>query len=386
MLIPARAVGNAHEIKVVDERWYSEELGALVKSSTSDPRFGVSSYELTNIVQTDPDESLFQIPVDYVLKANRSSFGFTQGITLSPPGVQKQLATGLDQATWGDAPKWSGRYLVAFRSGQRDAPEFALYDDNDQVVVRRAVTVGDAKSISISDVVADESGNSYVAAAALSNSGAIVRFIQKFDVKGQNLGMIRTNPFQAVEICSTGDGTLWALGWDEVADGRNGKHAGYPILRHFDFARGQIGATLQRELVPWDFDAGPRHAVFACNSKSVGLYLAADGLWFEMDAGGHSLSLRRLPPIGMPPGWVTGSALTAAGSFFVTTYNPSSRHPTSLFQLQGTDATHASLLAINAPPIHLLGSDGENLVYVHYPRADPSADPDPTVVYWAAAP
>jgi hypothetical protein len=70
MTIPVSAVGNAHEIKVVDERWYSVELGALVKSSTSDPRFGASSYELTNILQSDPDESLFQIPADYVLKAH----------------------------------------------------------------------------------------------------------------------------------------------------------------------------------------------------------------------------------------------------------------------------------------------------------------------------
>ena len=68
MMIPVSAVGNAHEIKIVDERWYSEDLGALVKSSTNDPRFGVSTYELTNIVQTDPDVSLFQVPADYALK------------------------------------------------------------------------------------------------------------------------------------------------------------------------------------------------------------------------------------------------------------------------------------------------------------------------------
>jgi hypothetical protein len=68
MTIPVNAVGNAREIKVVDERWYSEDLGALVKSSTNDPRFGVSTYELTNILRTDPDVSLFQVPADYVLK------------------------------------------------------------------------------------------------------------------------------------------------------------------------------------------------------------------------------------------------------------------------------------------------------------------------------
>jgi hypothetical protein len=68
MTIPVSAVGNAHEIKIVDERWYSDELGALVKSSDSDPRFGVSSYELTDVVQADPDESLFRVPPDYIEK------------------------------------------------------------------------------------------------------------------------------------------------------------------------------------------------------------------------------------------------------------------------------------------------------------------------------
>jgi hypothetical protein len=69
MTIPISAVGNAHEMKIVDERWYSDELGALVRSSDSDPRFGVSSYELTDISKADPDESLFRVPADYVLKS-----------------------------------------------------------------------------------------------------------------------------------------------------------------------------------------------------------------------------------------------------------------------------------------------------------------------------
>lgn len=65
MTIPAGAFGNDREVKVVNERWYSDELQVLVKSSNSDPRFGVTTYELTNIVQTSPDPGLFQVPGDY---------------------------------------------------------------------------------------------------------------------------------------------------------------------------------------------------------------------------------------------------------------------------------------------------------------------------------
>jgi hypothetical protein len=312
-----------------------------------------------------------------------SSFGFAQGTTLSPPSVQKQLVSGLDTTTW-NASKWRGRTLVAWHQGPADAPAFALYDVNDHAIVTGAVRVTDAKSAEILDVATDDSGNSYVAAGALSNSGAIGRFIEKFDANGQGAGMIRTNPFQAQQVCSTGDGTVWALGGDEDAEGQNGKHAGYAILRHFDFVRGEIGATLQRDLVRWDFLGGPHHAFLACNAKSVGLYLPADSLWFEADADGHSSSVRRMPPLGAHT-LVTGAAFTAAGGFFLTLQSPRlGTH--GLFQLQKTDATHASFSGISMwtgdstsqPIVQLLGSDGQNLVYIRN-RTD-------STVYWSAAP
>jgi hypothetical protein len=63
--IPAGTFGNDRDVKVVNERWYSEDLKVLVKSVNSDPRFGTSTYELTNIVQSPPDASLFRIPTDF---------------------------------------------------------------------------------------------------------------------------------------------------------------------------------------------------------------------------------------------------------------------------------------------------------------------------------
>lgn len=67
MIIPVATLGNDRDIKLVDERWFSDDLRSLVKSINSDPRFGVTTYELTNIVQSDPDHSLFAIPSNYTL-------------------------------------------------------------------------------------------------------------------------------------------------------------------------------------------------------------------------------------------------------------------------------------------------------------------------------
>jgi hypothetical protein len=60
--IPAGAIGNDRPINVITERWYSEDLQILVKSTNSDPRFGDTVYEVTNIVQGPVNPDLFLVP------------------------------------------------------------------------------------------------------------------------------------------------------------------------------------------------------------------------------------------------------------------------------------------------------------------------------------
>jgi hypothetical protein len=65
--IPIGEIGNDREIRVVSERWYSDELQMVVKSSNSDPRFGTTTVELTGISRSEPSASLFQVPPDYTI-------------------------------------------------------------------------------------------------------------------------------------------------------------------------------------------------------------------------------------------------------------------------------------------------------------------------------
>jgi len=67
LTIAAGKIGNSRDIHVVNERWYSNELQMVVKSINSDPRFGTTTYQLTNILRANPDASLFQIPSDYTV-------------------------------------------------------------------------------------------------------------------------------------------------------------------------------------------------------------------------------------------------------------------------------------------------------------------------------
>jgi hypothetical protein len=67
MIIPKGQIGNSREIKVVTERWVSNDLQMMIKSTNSDPRFGDSTYQLTAIERREPDPSLFQIPPTYAV-------------------------------------------------------------------------------------------------------------------------------------------------------------------------------------------------------------------------------------------------------------------------------------------------------------------------------
>jgi hypothetical protein len=65
MTIPVGKMGNDRPIQVVNESWFSDDLQMVVKSVNNDPRFGETTYELTNIERSAPAASLFQIPSDY---------------------------------------------------------------------------------------------------------------------------------------------------------------------------------------------------------------------------------------------------------------------------------------------------------------------------------
>jgi hypothetical protein len=58
-VVPVGAIGNDKEFRSITERWFSPDLNLLIKSVSTDPRFGTTTYELTNISRQSPDPSLF---------------------------------------------------------------------------------------------------------------------------------------------------------------------------------------------------------------------------------------------------------------------------------------------------------------------------------------
>jgi hypothetical protein len=66
--IPAGAIGNDKDLVITRDTWYSPDLQVVVLSTQDDPRFGQTTYSLTNIERSEPDESLFQVPSGYKIE------------------------------------------------------------------------------------------------------------------------------------------------------------------------------------------------------------------------------------------------------------------------------------------------------------------------------
>ncbi|MDT7603242.1 MAG: hypothetical protein QOF61_1239 [Acidobacteriota bacterium] len=71
--IPAGMMGNERPIQIVSERWYSAELQTVVMTKHSDPRFGETTYRLTNISRSEPDHTLFELPAGYNVTEGRAA-------------------------------------------------------------------------------------------------------------------------------------------------------------------------------------------------------------------------------------------------------------------------------------------------------------------------
>jgi TonB family protein len=74
LTFPAGMMGNERPINIVSERWYSPELQMVVLTKHSDPRFGETSYRLTNINRSEPSRTLFEVPSDYTIKERSQTF------------------------------------------------------------------------------------------------------------------------------------------------------------------------------------------------------------------------------------------------------------------------------------------------------------------------
>jgi hypothetical protein len=69
--IRADAIGNEKPISIVRETCYAPAIAAVVESTTDDPRYGKTTYQLTNVQLSEPSLSLFEPPGDFKISVRK---------------------------------------------------------------------------------------------------------------------------------------------------------------------------------------------------------------------------------------------------------------------------------------------------------------------------
>lgn len=67
------AFGNDRMMTIEREFWYSQKLGFNLLSTRSDPRIGKQIFTVTNLILSDPDPNLFQLPGGYTVVDDRKT-------------------------------------------------------------------------------------------------------------------------------------------------------------------------------------------------------------------------------------------------------------------------------------------------------------------------
>lgn len=65
--------GNNRKVSVEREFWYSPQLGINLISKRSDPRFGTQTFTATNLILSEPDAHLFEIPTGFTVVDRRQT-------------------------------------------------------------------------------------------------------------------------------------------------------------------------------------------------------------------------------------------------------------------------------------------------------------------------
>jgi len=71
LTIPAGEFDNEQPLVISHEEWYSPELHMIVSMKHNDPRFGETTFTLTNINRSEPAADLFQLPPGYRIVNDR---------------------------------------------------------------------------------------------------------------------------------------------------------------------------------------------------------------------------------------------------------------------------------------------------------------------------
>jgi len=232
-----------------------------------------------------------------------------------------------------------------------------------------------------------------VSGLAMTNPGRTF-FLAKTSSSGGIGSVIRTEGFQAGNVCEASDHTIWTLGSDRDKEPKHDDN--FTLVQHYSFEKGLLHGYLSKA------DSGlsdtnalgnghPSAGLLVCGKDRISLYLNDTNEYVEIDPVTETLKRWKMDAKPLPKGMLTGFAVTEKGRVYASLFEDwrtetDWKFRRGLFELRlepnsgsgrwtVVNGTYTSLdpeIVLDGIFFKLWGADGNDLVIRQLHRADMS--------------
>ncbi len=202
-------------------------------------------------------------------------------------------------------PRWHNGYVARYSFDF--PPQIKVLDQGGSLVTEATIAHPSWPWVRVTNVAVSSSGRVAFSSIGRDDQGRSATAVGWISRSGEIELIVRTDEYALTDLDFAPDGTLWAVGRNNIID----------VLVHYD----EAGNTLSRMDISRDdglnFGFAQPRILFPTEDR-VGLLLSVKGVWTELSLEGDILGQWAMPS-GVE---FSGIALTPRGEFYASVYTP----------------------------------------------------------------
>lgn len=221
------------------------------------------------------------------------------------------------------------------------------------------ITLPDSFQVTLADVAVSFQGDIAVIADAMDRAGRLISSIVWLGDDGSPIRIVRTSPFAATDIGFTADGSLWASGIEKAS--RDEAHPSHDVVRQYNSQGQKIRSLLSKSEFSNDYWHPATDSLLATSRNYIAFVSREAKTWTLISSSGVIVGHGN---IDVPNDYeVVSGAVTDSGRIFINGRSPNEQY--TVFEISNGVISNidVSRLSNDNRAGHLVGSDGESLVF-----------------------
>src|SRR6267142_1456631 len=217
-------------------------------------------------------------------------------------------------------PRWAQGFIAHFAE-EGFSQDVVVCDGQGKQVTSAHITIPGLSVFFVMAAVPTMEGAAIVSGLAMTNPGRTY-FLAKTSTSGGIVSVIRTEEFQAGNVCEASDHTIWTLGSDQD---KERAHDDFSLVQHYSFEKGLLGGYLSKA----DSSLSNTHplgngypgaGLLVCGKERISLYLSETNEYIEIDPFTETLKRWKMDAKPLPKGMLTGLAVTENGRVYASLF------------------------------------------------------------------